>query len=108
MRSPDSNDLLSFADRWWWFPGNEINPESEFEWRDRKAYLLKPDGSTVKGIATHNHDCCYRRCARPGSIFIGETGDPDSQWVCDFHSHKWHVDRARFLADGIGCEMKEL
>ena len=55
-----------------------------------------------------NHDCCYNECPRPGVIFIPENGDPDSEWICDYHRDKWNADRARFLADGLVCEMKEL
>jgi len=55
-----------------------------------------------------NHDCCYNECPRPGVIFIGENGNPDSQWICIHHYDKWHVDRNRFLMDGLGCAMEEL
>ncbi len=30
------------------------------------------------------------------------------QWVCRFHYDRWNADRARFLADRIGCQMEEL
>ena len=33
-----------------WFPGRQISVESRFEWKDRRAYLLEPDGSAVEGI----------------------------------------------------------
>jgi hypothetical protein len=32
----------------------------------------------------------------------------DSHWICSHHLNKWNADRARFLADGGGCEMEEL
>jgi hypothetical protein len=54
-----------------------------------------------------NHDCCYNECPRPGVIFIGEN-DLDTQWICVCHRDKWNSDRARFLADGLPCQMKEL
>ena len=55
-----------------------------------------------------NHDCCYNECPRPGVIFLGENGNPDTQWICAYHYDKWHSDRARFLANGLGCQMVEL
>jgi len=42
--------MLWFAGRWWWLPGARIGPESEFEWRDNRVFLLEPDGSFVEGI----------------------------------------------------------
>jgi hypothetical protein len=30
------------------------------------------------------------------------------QWVCRFHYDRWNADRARFLADRLGCQMEEL
>lgn len=50
MVSTDMDELLWFAGRWWWFPGARIGAESEFEWRNSRAYLLEPDGSAVEGI----------------------------------------------------------
>lgn len=50
MRSPDADEMLWFADRWWWFPGSRIDAESEFEWRKGRAYLLELDGSAEEGI----------------------------------------------------------
>jgi hypothetical protein len=54
------------------------------------------------------HDCCYNKCDRPGTIHIGENGNPDSEWICAYHRDKWNGDRARFLAEGLPCQMKEL
>ena len=30
------------------------------------------------------------------------------QWVCRFHYDRWNADRARILADRLGCQMEEL
>jgi len=49
MVSTDMDQQLWFAGRWW-FPGSRIGAESEFEWRNGRAYLLEPDGSAVEGI----------------------------------------------------------
>jgi hypothetical protein len=53
----DTQAMLWFADRWWWFPGVQIGAESEFEWREDRVFLLGPDGSAVEGI-----------------VFVGEVG----------------------------------
>ena len=39
------------------FPGRQISAESQFEWKNGRAYLLEPDGSAVEGI-----------------LFVGEVG----------------------------------
>jgi hypothetical protein len=31
-----------------------------------------------------------------------------SHWICFRHLEKWNADRARFLADGHGCQMQKL
>jgi hypothetical protein len=54
-----------------------------------------------------DQDCCYYECPEPGTIHIGSNGG-DSHWICWVHYHKWNADRARFLADGGGCEMQRL
>lgn len=46
----DTDAMLWFGGHWWWFPGAQIDTESEFEWRDNRVYLLEPDGSGVEGI----------------------------------------------------------
>jgi len=44
------NAMLWFADRWWWFPGAQIDSESEFEWRgDGKLRLHDGGGNVVEG-----------------------------------------------------------
>jgi hypothetical protein len=53
-------------------------------------------------------DCCYYQCSEPGTIHIGVNGNPDTDWICFLHLHRWDAQRARFLADGLGCEMQEL
>jgi hypothetical protein len=53
------------------------------------------------------HACCYHQCPEPGTIHIGVNGG-DSHWICLRHLDRWNQDRARFLADGGGCEMEEL
>jgi len=55
-----------------------------------------------------HHDCCYANRRRPGTIHIGENGNPDTQWICRFHRDRWNADRARFIADGLLFEMQEL
>ena len=55
----------------------------------------------------NDHVCCYYRCPEPGTIHIGANGG-DSHWICFRHLEKWNADRDRFLADGGGCEMREL
>ena len=50
MRFPDMDEMLWFADRWWWFPGAQNCAESEFEWRDNRVFLLQPDSRAVKAI----------------------------------------------------------
>jgi hypothetical protein len=54
------------------------------------------------------HGCCYDRCPRPGAIYIGLNGNLNTDWICFFHFDLWHETRARFLADGGGCEMQAL
>ena len=55
-----------------------------------------------------HHDCCYYGCQRPATIYIGENGNPETGWICTYHYDQWHADRARFLADGLPCQMEEL
>jgi hypothetical protein len=55
-----------------------------------------------------HYDCCYNKCDRPGTIYIGENGNADTEWICDYHSDKWNRLRSRFLADGFPCQMQEL
>jgi hypothetical protein len=50
MVYPRVNEMVWLAGRWRWFPGRQITVESRFEWRDRRVYLLEPDGSAVEGI----------------------------------------------------------
>jgi hypothetical protein len=52
-------------------------------------------------------ECCYAGCPEPGTIHIGVNGS-DSHWICWRHLCRWNQTRARFLADGGGCEMGEL
>ena len=54
------------------------------------------------------HHCCYYECPEPGTIHIGPNGNPDTEWICRFHRDGWNANRARFIADGGGCEMQEL
>lgn len=53
-------------------------------------------------------DCCYINCPRPGTILIGENGNPDREWICRYHRDKWHAQRARFIADGLPCAMETM
>jgi len=46
----DTDAMLWFAGRSWWFPGAQIGAESEFDWRDNRVFLLGPDGSTKEGF----------------------------------------------------------
>lgn len=61
-----------------------------------------------KKPAMRHHDCCHFNCTRPDTIYIGANGNPDTEWMCTYHYDKWHADRARVLADGLGCAMEEL
>jgi hypothetical protein len=40
-------------------------------------------------------------------IHMGANGG-DSHWICFRHLERWNKTRARFRADGRGCEMREL
>ena len=55
-----------------------------------------------------HHNCCYYKCERPGTIFIGMNGNPYAEWICAYHRDKWNSARSRFIADGLPCEMEEL
>jgi hypothetical protein len=55
-----------------------------------------------------DRDCCYINCPEPGTIHIGENGNPRTHWICFCHYDKWNADRARFNSDGGRCEMEEL
>ena len=52
--------------------------------------------------------CCYADCPLPGTYYIGTNGNPGTQWICVRHLERWNQTRARFLAEGGGCEMEEL
>jgi len=45
------------------------------------------------------------KCKRQGKHTIDRL---NPQWVCRFHYDRWNADRARFLADRLGCQMEEL
>lgn len=70
-----------------------------------------PDQGVEGEQRAHNvmkdHNCCYYNCPEPGTIHIGPNGG-DSHWICFRHLDRWNQNRARFLADGGGCEMEEL
>jgi nuclear transport factor 2 (NTF2) superfamily protein len=119
MARQDTEAMLWFGGRWWWFPGARIDTDSEFEWHEGKMYLLESNGNIVEGVevndvmpprfsSMNDHPCCYYQCHRTGTIHIGENGNPDTQWICGFHRDRWNADRARFIADVCGCEMEEL
>jgi hypothetical protein len=55
-----------------------------------------------------HHNCCYINCSRPGTIYIGENGNPDTEWICEYHRNRWNGLRARFLSEGIPCQMQAL
>jgi len=50
MAYPNNGDMLWFAGHWWLFPGRQITMESQFEWKNGRAYLLELDGSVAEGI----------------------------------------------------------
>ena len=50
MAYPHKDAMLGFGGHWWWFPGAQIDTESEFEWRDNRVFLLQPDSPAVEGI----------------------------------------------------------
>ena len=51
MPLQDTDAMLWFADRWWWFPDAQIGAEPEFEWRGNRVFLLEANGSAVEGVA---------------------------------------------------------
>ena len=58
MPLQDTDAMLWFANRWWWFPTASTSLDSaEFEWRSDRAYLLEPDGSAVEGILFVARSC---------------------------------------------------
>jgi len=59
-------------------------------------------------LKTMKHHCCYHKCDRPGTIYIGANGNPDTDWICSFHQSRWNADRSRFIANGLPCQMKKL
>lgn len=50
MAFPRADEMVWIGGRWWWFPGGQITVESQFEWRDSRAYVLEPDGGVTEGI----------------------------------------------------------
>jgi hypothetical protein len=38
-----------------------------------------------------HYDCCYANCDRPGTIYIGENGNPDTQWICRCGCLRFHI-----------------
>lgn len=70
-----------------------------------------PDQGAEGEQRAHNmmkdHACRYYHCPEPGTVHIGPSGG-DSHWICFLHLDRWNQNRARFLADGGGCEMEEL
>jgi hypothetical protein len=50
MAYPRNDEMVRVAGRLWWFPGRQTSTESQFEWKNGRAYLLEPDGSVVEGI----------------------------------------------------------
>lgn len=50
MAYPRMHELVWFGGRWWWFPGRRISADSEFEWKNGRAYLLEPDSPAIEGI----------------------------------------------------------
>lgn len=49
MARQDTEAMLWFGGRWWWFPAR-IDTDSEFEWSNGKLYLLESNGNTLEGI----------------------------------------------------------
>jgi len=62
----------------------------------------------INGNSMKGHTCCYENCPEPANIHIGANGNPDTHWICRTHLAKWNADRARFIKDGMGCDMEEL
>jgi hypothetical protein len=50
MAYPHKDEMIWVGGRWWWFPGRQISVESQFEWKNGRAYLLESDGRAVEGI----------------------------------------------------------
>lgn len=126
----DTDVIISIDGRSWRFPGAQIETDSwEVEWRsDGKLYLHDDVGNVVEGTELNepdmavvlakssprersggikDHACCYYQCLEPGTIHIGTNGS-DSHWICFRHLDRWNQARARFIAQGLPCEMEEL
>jgi hypothetical protein len=73
-----------------------------------KASRIVGDLSFLRGASRMEHHTCYYECDRPGVIFVGENGNPDTEGICAYHRDKWNGDRARFLAEALPCQMEEL
>ena len=55
MAQQDTDGMIGIGGRWWNFPGDQIAPDSEFEWRsDGKLYLHDGVGNTVEGTEVNN------------------------------------------------------
>jgi len=63
--------------------------------------------TAINANAMKDHNCCYNNCPEEGVVHVGINGG-DSHWICCLHLDHWNADRARFLADGGGCEMRKL
>ena len=105
----DTDGMISIGGRRWSFPSAQIDGDSwEGEWRsDGKVYLHDGVGNAVEGTEVSDA-CCYHGCDQPGTVFIGRNGNPDSEWICEYHCDKWNADRDRFVAAGLQCDMEEL
>ncbi len=117
MAQQDTDGMISIDGRCWCFPGDQIAPDSEFEWRDGKVYLHDGVGNVVEGIEVsdvalpilpqmNEYPCCFWHCLEEGVIHIGFNGG-DSHWICWRHYIWWSETRARLLADGGPCEMEQ-
>jgi hypothetical protein len=50
MAYPEVDEMVWISGYWWWFPRKQTTPESQFELRNNRVYLLQPDGTAVAGI----------------------------------------------------------
>jgi len=72
------------------------------------VWHLSSDPSGEGGVKTkfpqvEDHACCYADCPEEGTVHCGPNGG-DSHWICFRHLERWNRNRARFLADGGGCD----
>lgn len=104
MKTNTNNPTNITLKRWYWVRADEgwAALTLDEQW---KTIAEHPNEGQV--AEEGSMPCCYYNCLVPGTIHIGPNGG-DSHWICFRHLDRWNQNRARFLADGGGCEMEEL